>query len=56
MKNLLALCLLACLLFSSLADYDRKLAKNMAYLSASTLSTEAEINSWTCQYCSFYKL
>jgi hypothetical protein len=56
MKNLFTFLLLTCLISLTLADYDKKMAKNMAYLSASTLSLESEINNWSCQYCSFYKL
>ena len=56
MKYLLTSLVFICLVFLALADYDRKMAKNMAYLSASTLSSESEINAWTCQYCAFYKL
>ena len=36
--------------------YDNKLAKKMAYFSGAAFSTEAEINSWTCKYCSYSKL
>lgn len=53
MKTLLIAVLLVCSVF---AAYNTTKAKNLAYACASTFGTEAEINSWTCKYCSYYKL
>lgn len=53
MMKYLLLALLAC---SVLTAYNATKAKSMAYICASTFGTEAEINSWTCKYCSYNKL
>jgi len=53
MKTLLITLLLVCTAFSA---YNTTRARNLAYACASTFGTEAEINSWTCKYCSVYKL
>ena len=45
--------LLVVCVFSS---YNATRARKMAYSCAATFSTEAEINNWTCKYCSEYKL
>lgn len=36
--------------------YNVTRARKLAYGCASTFGTEAEINAWTCKYCSEYKL
>lgn len=53
MMKYLLVALLGCL---ALAAYSPAKAKSLAYICASTFGTEAEINSWTCKYCSYNNL
>ena len=53
--KLFTLCLLM-IAIVNVTCYDAQLAKKLAYLSGAAYSTESEINSWTCQYCSYAKL
>lgn len=53
MKTLLVSFVLVC---GVLSAYNITRAKNLAYACGATFGTEAEINSWTCKYCSQYKL
>jgi hypothetical protein len=50
MKYLVVLLLLAYGVFGA---YNTTKAKSMGFICASTFGTEAEINSWTCKYCSY---
>jgi hypothetical protein len=40
----------------ALGAYNTSRAHKLINACAATLATEAEINSWTCKYCSEYKL
>ena len=53
--KLFTLCLFVIAIVNVTA-YDAQLAKKLAYFSGAAYSTESEINSWTCQYCSYAKL
>jgi hypothetical protein len=53
MKYLLVAALLLC---GVMGAYNATKAKSLAYVCASTFGTEAEINSWTCKYCSYNNL
>ena len=53
--KLFTLCLLM-IVIVNVTCYDAQLAKKLAYFSGAAYSTESEINSWTCQYCSYAKL
>lgn len=50
MKYLVVVLLLAYGVFGA---YNITKAKSMGFICASTFGTEAEINSWTCKYCSY---
>jgi hypothetical protein len=53
MKLFVIICLLV---LQSFCAYNTKMARDLAYAAAVTLSNQNEINNWTCQYCSFYPL
>lgn len=53
--KLLTLCLLM-LAIAHVSAYDAQLAKKLAYFSGAAYSSEAEINTWTCKYCSYSNL
>ncbi len=44
------------LVASAMAAYNVTRARKLAYACAATFASEAEINQWSCKYCSEYKL
>lgn len=41
------------LISSVMCAYNATKARSLAFICASTFGTEAEINSWTCKYCTY---
>ena len=52
MRTIVALLLVS----TALCAYNVTKARKMAYTCASAFATAEEISSWTCKYCSEYKL
>ena len=54
MKHALSLLLLLTLLVVSQANYEPKLAHELAYMSAIAYESISSINAWSCGYCKSY--